>query len=171
MGFKGIQTASKGMSFFNLLKKVLLFIVVISLIFNVIHAFKQDPTLSSVIKKLGGELFNPFYNLNSATTHISVNGLYPNNGFFFTNIWGFLKNLYFFFLPIINLYFVFSYLFLFVREVLLGDSSRNFPAFTVTMIIFFLLNLVYIATFTKLPLDTPITALKNTFNLIYGMFN
>jgi len=168
MRFSGIQTASKGISFFRLLKSLILFLAVISLLFNVIQVFNESHQISPVIKELGSELFNPFYNLKLVTQNILINGFYPHTGFFFMNIWGFLKNFYHFFLPLINLYFVFNYLFLFVRGVILGDKSRDFPAFLVTTIIFFLLNLVYIASSTNLP--TLITALKNTFEIISRIF-
>lgn len=165
-----ITGVSKGIGLVKIIKNIILIIAVMSLFFSAYNVFQQTGKISPVIEKVGGELFNPFYNLDLAVQNISVNGLYPHNGFFFVDIWEFLKNVYYLFLPLINFYFAFYYLFLFNRTVVLGDKSRDFPAFLVTSIVYFLLNIAYIGAFTNLPLDTPINAIKNSFRLLASAF-
>jgi len=163
-------TASKGFTLLRLVKSLFLIMALLSLFFSGLQIWKENHQLEPVLKEIGGKVFNPIYELQLTSEKIADNGFYPKGDFFFLNIWEFLKNIYFFLLPLINIYFIFHYLFLFSKYVLISDSSRDFPAFLVTLVIFTLLQFLYIVKFTDLPLITPFTSLRNVFNLVSKMF-
>lgn len=170
LGMKSLSV-SKGFALFKMIKNVFIIIAVLGIVFNVIGLWNEHQQLEPILEELGGKLFNPIYNLWESGAEIRDTGFWVNSGHIFKDIGTFFFNIYSLLEPIIFIYLTMYYIFLFAKHVLVGDSSRNFNAIMISLVIYLLLQFLYIKSFTDLPLKTPFTAIGNLFGLLKIVFS
>lgn len=169
MKFKA-STVSKGWGFFKILRFILIFSTVISLLITTVGLWNEHHQIEPIIAEMGSA-FNPIYELSTIGGIISQNGLFDDTGHFFKDIEHWFANLYSILQPIIIIYLWVFYLFLFAEKFVIMDNSRNLNSLIVAMGIFFTIQLLYIAIFTDLPLKTPFSSLKNLIKIIIKIFS
>lgn len=165
-----ILSITKGVALFKMIRTIFILIAILGIVFSTIGLWQEHHQLEPILGELGGKLFNPIYNLYESSSNIAESGFYINTGSLFSDIGNFFKNIYSVFEPIIFIYITMYYIYLFSLNVLVGDSSRRANALMISLIIFILLQFLYIKTFTDLPLKTPFDAIGNMLGILSDMF-
>lgn len=161
---------TNGFAFFKFVRFIFVAIAIISIFSSGYAVWQQSHSISPLIEAVGGKLFNPLYNLAEHLKSVSTSGLWINTGHLFKDVGSFFTNIYLFIEPIFFLYYVVYYLFIFSKNAIIMDTSRNTQSFIVSVILYFAIVLVYLSAFTSLPLDTPFIAIRDIFISIFSLF-
>lgn len=171
----GMKTLSKaplwkGLSFFMILRNLIIVIAIISFISSGVQVYNETGSYELAFQETGGKIFNPLHDLGEHSNEISETGLYVQEGNFLESFWGFLKNIWDFIDPLMG--FLFGY-FLILRLVVrpfLKQTNSPFVINLFTIIIFMLINMLYIALFTDYGMMRPFEAIGDFFKYMKGAF-
>jgi hypothetical protein len=161
------SSVTGGIGFFKMLK-IFVLILLFGLIFiNFIVIVVQEHSVEKGVKYLGYNFLLTTEKLQDESQKIIDRGvIFPNEGSFVHNLWEFLKNFWGLFSAFVIIYgwmWVLAQLFLWFP---LADSSKQFSAWIIAIIVFFLLQMLAIAIMTDKSIMTPFTAFKDFFKAI-----
>lgn len=160
----------KGLTFFMIIRNLIIIIAIISFISSGVQVYNETGSYELAFKEVGGKMFNPLHNLGEHSVEVSETGLIPNSGNVFKDFVSFLKNIWFFIDPFFGLLFGYFLVLTIAVKPLLKHTNSPFVIHAFTIIIFTLINMLYIALFTDLSIVRPFTALGDFFDYIKGSF-
>lgn len=165
-----VATSVKGgIGFFRVIK-IGLGIVLFGLVFiNFLSIMIETHEVEQGLKYLGTTFFLTTQNIQDESQKIIDRGvIFPSeNERFLSNFWEFMKN---FGNLFVSLVIVYGWIWLLARFLLffpLGDSSKIFAAWVLAILLFFLIQMVVITSFTDKSMMTPFLAFKDLGKAIY----
>lgn len=161
---------SKIAGFLILIRNLLIIIVVFSFLLNIYGIWQETGQIEPIVKEVGGQIFNPLYNLEQHTLKISTEGLinFEEEGLF-QGYWIFLKNIWLFLEPLVIVFLWFS-VYRRIFEFFLGDITPKFYIYGLSIIFFIITQWFYIILFTDLSMLAPFTSLNNVLKYLIGFF-
>jgi len=143
-----------------LLRNLFVLLFVISFLLNIYSVWQETGEIEGVIKDVGGQIFNPLYNLEQHTLKISEEGFTDFSEGILKGYWIFIKNIYLFLEPFIVSFLWFKF-FVSIISFFMGDITPKFYVYTASFIAFTIIQWFYIILFTDLNMLTPFRALEN----------